>query len=160
MLNWIVLNRTDYLHKDGFGVLWHINKGWYAIKPNQPPYPLLAERAYICGEGLPGTNLIISLTPTPARRPGKYCLFLCITVILFYLGLESSICIVLILPSWYHLRFLTEDLHPYMYLRPLYNLGSECSIWTAFILLRRNQLRFFIVFHYYCNTIFMLVLYV
>ena len=28
MLNWIVLNRTDYLHKNGFG------NGWYAIKPN------------------------------------------------------------------------------------------------------------------------------
>ena len=22
MLNWIVLNRTDYLHKNGFGVEW------------------------------------------------------------------------------------------------------------------------------------------
>ena len=30
MLNWIVLNRTDYLHKNGFGI-----NGWYAIKPNQ-----------------------------------------------------------------------------------------------------------------------------
>ena len=22
MLNWIILNRTDYLHKNGFGVKW------------------------------------------------------------------------------------------------------------------------------------------
>ena len=31
MLNWIILNRTDYLHKNG----------WYAIKPNKPNKPNL-----------------------------------------------------------------------------------------------------------------------
>ena len=35
MLNWIVLNRTDYLHKNWFGVKITY-KRWYAIKPNKP----------------------------------------------------------------------------------------------------------------------------
>ena len=34
MLNWTVFNRTDYLHKNGFGVKITY-KGWYAIKPNK-----------------------------------------------------------------------------------------------------------------------------
>ena len=32
MQNWIVWNRTDYLHKMDLA----LNKGWYAIKPNKP----------------------------------------------------------------------------------------------------------------------------
>ena len=35
MLNWIILNRTDYLYKNRFGIK-KTYKGWYAIKPNQP----------------------------------------------------------------------------------------------------------------------------
>ena len=36
MLNWIVLNRTDYLHKNGLGVKWPTKVD--VIKPNQPIY--------------------------------------------------------------------------------------------------------------------------
>ena len=32
MLNWIVLNGSHYLHKNGFGVKY---KGWYDIKQHQ-----------------------------------------------------------------------------------------------------------------------------
>ena len=32
MLKWIVWNRTDYLHKNRFGIKLP-TKGWYAIKP-------------------------------------------------------------------------------------------------------------------------------
>ena len=35
MLNWIVLNRTDYFHKNGFGVK-KPTKVNNAIKPNKP----------------------------------------------------------------------------------------------------------------------------
>ena len=35
MLNCIVLNGTDYLNKNGFGVKLTY-KGWYVIKPNKP----------------------------------------------------------------------------------------------------------------------------
>ena len=34
MLNWIVLNRTDYLHK--MDLVWNNLQNWYAIKPYQP----------------------------------------------------------------------------------------------------------------------------
>ena len=34
MLNLTVFNRTDYLHKNGFG------KGWYAIKPPNQTKPV------------------------------------------------------------------------------------------------------------------------
>ena len=41
MLNWIVFNRTDYLHKDGSGVK-KPHKGWYAIKPKQTTSHLIS----------------------------------------------------------------------------------------------------------------------
>ena len=41
MLNWIVLNRRDYLHKNGFGVKITY-KGWYAIKHQQTNQPTIS----------------------------------------------------------------------------------------------------------------------
>ena len=39
MLNWTVFNRTDYLHKNGFGVKL-ADKCWYVIKPTKPTIQL------------------------------------------------------------------------------------------------------------------------
>ena len=46
MLNWTVFNRTDSLHKNGFGISTY--NGWYAIKPvNQPTNHPTSKHIYI-----------------------------------------------------------------------------------------------------------------